>query len=52
MMRLKDKEHNSDLHIISKIIMKLPCWQEMFNPHPEVSTPAFCAESPEAESVN
>ena len=24
----------------------------MFDPHPEVSTPTFCAESSEAESVN
>ncbi len=52
MMRLKNKEHNSDLHIISKIIMKLPCWQDMFSPYLESFTPAFYAEAPEAESVD
>lgn len=51
-MRLKNKEHNSDLHIISKIIMKLPCWQDMFSHYLEIFTSAFCAEAPEVKSLN
>jgi hypothetical protein len=27
-------------------------WQDMFSPYLESFTPAFCAEAPEAESVN
>ena len=26
-------------------------WQDMFNPHPEDSAPAFCAEAPEAPAL-
>ena len=27
-------------------------WEDMFSPYLESFTPAFCAETPEAESVN
>ena len=37
---------------IPKLLSDFTSWQVMFNPHPEDSTPAFCAEAPEAESVN
>ena len=39
-------------HIISKLLQKFTSWQDMFSPYLESSTPAFCAEAPEAESVN
>jgi hypothetical protein len=40
------------MQIISTDPLKFRYWQDMINVHPEVSTPAFCAESLEAESVN
>jgi hypothetical protein len=39
-------------HIIPELFLDLTSWQDMFSPHPEGFTPAFCAEAPEAESVH
>ena len=39
-------------HIISILFEKFTSWQDMFSPYLESFTPAFCAEAPEAESVN
>jgi hypothetical protein len=33
-------------------LQKFTSWQDMFSPYLESLTPAFCAESPEAKSVN
>ena len=41
-----------DIQIISTKLLKFRYWQDMFSPHQEESTPAFCAEAPEAKSVN
>ena len=41
-----------DMFFMPLNLAKFRYWQVMFNPHPEVSTPAFCAESCEADSVN
>ena len=41
-----------DLVIISLLFDFSRYWQEMFSPYLESFTPAFCAEAPEAESVN
>jgi hypothetical protein len=39
-------------HIISILFEKFTSWQDMFSPYLESFTPAFCAEAPEAKSVN
>jgi len=39
-------------HIISELSLKFTSWQAMLSPYLESFTPAFCAEAPEAESVN
>ena len=41
-----------DLLVISLISRKFTSWQEMLSPYLESFPPAFCAEAPEAESVN
>ena len=41
-----------DLHIISILLSNFTYWQDMFSSYLENFTPAFCAEDPEAESVN
>ncbi len=38
--------------ILWKPLENSRCWQDMFSPYLENFTPAFCAEAPEAESVN
>ncbi len=37
---------------ISKLLGTLIYWQDMFSPYLVSFTPAFCAEAPEAESVD
>jgi len=39
-------------HIISILFEKFTSWQAMFSPYLVSFTPAFCAEAPEAESVD
>jgi hypothetical protein len=39
------------LFILQKL-EKFTYWQDRLNPHPDVSTPVFCAEPPQTESVN
>ena len=41
-----------DLLIIPKLLQHSTSWQDMFSHYRESFTPAFCAEVPEAESVN
>ncbi len=41
-----------DLLIIPKLLSNFTSWQDMFSHYRESFTPAFCAEAPEAESVN
>jgi len=41
-----------DLFLIPLVLVKFTSWQDMFSPYLENFTPAFCAESAEAESVN
>jgi len=41
-----------DLLFISGKQGKFTSWQDMLSPYLESFTPAFCAEAPEAESVN
>ena len=41
-----------DLLLISELFKKFTSWQDMFSLYPESFTPAFCAEAPEAKSVN
>ena len=41
-----------DLHIISVVLSGFTSWQDMLSHHLESLTPAFCAEAPEAKSVN
>jgi hypothetical protein len=38
--------------IISILFEKFTSWQDMFSPYLESFTPAFCADTPEVESVN
>ena len=41
-----------DLFLIPLVLVKFTSWQDMFSPYLESFTPGFCAEAPEAESVN
>jgi hypothetical protein len=43
---------NSPALLDLQLFPNLLCWQVMFSPYLESFTPAFCAEVPEAESVN
>jgi hypothetical protein len=41
-----------DLFLIPLVLVKFTSWQDMFSLYRESFTPEFCAEAPDAESVN